>query len=314
MNKNKFDDQQLESLSALIDNHWYDDDEIAADVLANLQSPKQSSQHLRDKFERYHLVRDVMHKEVSNADLSGFSARVSAAIADEPAIVSPAGMNRKESLQPVTYAESIDETGVTATEAASDDAVSQVRSLDDARREKAENESRKSSGFWSGRVGAGVGGFAVAASAAMVALLGYNLLEQQNATPDAAANRVAVNAEQTPGNTNGTTASLNNLAQTGNAQTVLPVTDQQVLQQLQNSSAANVNLEFVSNTSTYWVKEGDANQERNPALEQRLNMFFGQHIESSPTSGRLGGMLPYSRLAGYDTPQSSSAVEAPADQ
>lgn len=341
MNKSNTDEKQLESLSALIDNHWYDDDEVAAEVLASLQGQKQSNQYLREKFERYHLVRDVMHNEVSNADLSGFSARVAAAIADEPAIVSPAGMPRKEeTIVPVSgsYVETIDGSAdaasVTSAQVQStvalDEQVSPVHSLADARRAKAESkadfksdpETRKSGGFWSGRVGAGVGGFAVAASAAMVALLGYNLLEQQNAAPDAAnANQVAINAEQTPGidsgvstvanTSNDATATLNILAQTGNAQTVLPVSDQQALQQLQNSSAANANLQFVSNTSTYWVKEGEA---RNPVLEKRLNHLLSQHIESSPTAGRLGGMLPYSRLAGYDTTQSSSVVETPADQ
>ncbi len=55
-------------------------------------------------------------------------------------------------------------------------------------------------------------------------------------------------------------------------------------------------VELVSNKGTYWVTP-DA--ERDHKAEQRLNRLLSQHIENSPTAGRLG-MLPYSRLVGYD--------------
>ena len=302
MNKNPSNEQQLESLSALLDNHWYDDDEIASDVLVNLQKQSASNQQLRQKFERYNLIRDVMHNEVSSVDLTGFSDRVSAAIANEPAIVSPAGMSR--SSQGVGTSENYVESTALPQSA------SGVASLDKAREIKAEKESHNSGGFWSGRVGAGVGGFAVAASVAMVALLGYNLFEQQNPDGFSGGNEVATNTVQAPGSE----ANLATLAQNGEAQTVLPVGGQQALDQLQNATAGNANIQFVSNTSTYWVKEGDENQARNPALEKRLNQFLGQHIENSPTSGRLGGMVPYSRLAGYDTTSPGNDANTQADQ
>lgn len=56
-------------------------------------------------------------------------------------------------------------------------------------------------------------------------------------------------------------------------------------------------VEYVSNTGTYWVTQ---EAERNQKTEQRLNMLLSTHIERSPTAERTG-MLPYSRLVGYDS-------------
>jgi len=53
----------------------------------------------------------------------------------------------------------------------------------------------------------------------------------------------------------------------------------------------------VNNTGTYWT----LNDQRvtNTELESRLNSFLSDHIEFA-TVRNVGGMLPYSRLAGYD--------------
>ena len=56
-------------------------------------------------------------------------------------------------------------------------------------------------------------------------------------------------------------------------------------------------VELVANTGAYWSAPGEA--VRRASSEARLNMFLSQHIESSPTAEREG-MLPYSRLVGYD--------------
>jgi len=56
-------------------------------------------------------------------------------------------------------------------------------------------------------------------------------------------------------------------------------------------------VEYVSNKGTYWVTP---QAKRSAHAEQRLNMLLSTHIESSPTAERTG-MLPYSRLVGYDT-------------
>jgi len=56
-------------------------------------------------------------------------------------------------------------------------------------------------------------------------------------------------------------------------------------------------VEYVSNRGTYWVTP---EAKRSADSEKRLNMLLSTHIESSPTAERTG-MLPYSRLVGYDS-------------
>lgn len=56
-------------------------------------------------------------------------------------------------------------------------------------------------------------------------------------------------------------------------------------------------VEYVSNKGTYWV---NPEATRSAAAEKRLNMMLSAHIERSPTAER-SGMLPYSRLVGYDS-------------
>lgn len=56
-------------------------------------------------------------------------------------------------------------------------------------------------------------------------------------------------------------------------------------------------VEYVSNRGTYWV---NPEVKRSANAEKRLNALLSAHIESSPTAERTG-MLPYSRLVGYDS-------------
>ena len=72
-------------------------------------------------------------------------------------------------------------------------------------------------------------------------------------------------------------------------------------------------VELVANTGgagSYWVA-GDGGARRG-ASERRLNAFLSQHIESSPTAARQG-MLPYSRLVGYDDPAGAPAADGTAN-
>jgi len=64
-------------------------------------------------------------------------------------------------------------------------------------------------------------------------------------------------------------------------------------------------LEYVSNKGTYWVTP---EAERSPETESRLNALLSAHIERSPTAER-SGMLPYSRLVGYDSVDSDEVAE-----
>lgn len=68
-------------------------------------------------------------------------------------------------------------------------------------------------------------------------------------------------------------------------------------------------VELVSNpdpagAGSYWVAE-DAGIRRG-AAEARLNAFLSRHIESAPTAAQQG-LLPYSRLVGYDQPRAAEA-------
>ncbi len=110
---------------------------------------------------------------------------------------------------------------------------------------------------------ASYGGLAVAASVALATVVGLNYLGN-NGTQNSAPQTVA--AVSVPSNT-----------------TVIPG---QVLPQ----------VELVANRGSYWV---DGEKDRDAAREARLNMMLSQHIENSPTA-TYQGMLPYSRLVGYD--------------
>jgi len=337
MSKVNSDNKQLEALSALIDNQLSDQDSIGnvtskSELLSSLYGSKQANPVLREKFERYHMIRDVMHKELGPVDMSGFGDRVAAAIAKEPTIVSPVRMTGQKDAEARAEAEAVSDTAVEldatvaksdtltdVTSSAADESVA-AESVTDIRDAAAARSARTTpGGFWTGRVGAGVGGVAIAASAAMVALLGFNLLEQQeqgsNAIVAEQGGDVTVTttlAGQTNADSSAPLATeklsvqgtaLATLAPGNGAQAVLPVTDQAALQNIQNiRQSAPAPIQFVSNASTHWVRSGESDTPRNPALEKRLNHLLGQHIESSPTS-RFGGMFPYSRLAGYDVSQ-----------
>ena len=72
-------------------------------------------------------------------------------------------------------------------------------------------------------------------------------------------------------------------------------------------------IELVANRGTYWVNNEsvngsvDSSTGRNANQEERLNMFLAQHIEHSPTTSHQG-MLPYSRLVGYDDINASQSA------
>ncbi len=58
-----------------------------------------------------------------------------------------------------------------------------------------------------------------------------------------------------------------------------------------------VNFRLVNNEGTYWTL--DRERIRDKGLESRLNSYLSDHIEFA-TMRNVGGMLPYSRLVGYD--------------
>ena len=113
-------------------------------------------------------------------------------------------------------------------------------------------------------------GFAIAASVAMVSVLGLNNLFP---VPESAVGPVA-------------STTTNN-------------TSTELAEALLVSPTAKVRRVSLDSDGTYWELQR-VDQRRNPAVEKRLNMFMLDHMESS-VSSNLQGMLPFSRLVSYDT-------------
>lgn len=113
-------------------------------------------------------------------------------------------------------------------------------------------------------LGTGLGGLALAACVALATVVGLNVW-QQGAPAGATVQSVA-----------STSATIN--GSTNVPGIVLPQVD------------------YVSNSGSYWVNPDAA---RSAKSETRLNALLSAHIENSPTAERTG-MLPYSRLLGYD--------------
>lgn len=222
-------------LSRLMDGEWegLDATRCVAEVC--------ESEHMQDKWARYHMVRDVMRGDVVDSSMS-IAAGVSAALADEPAY-----------------------TNVTAlgNSAAGSDESSTDASVQPAALTATASESKARS-----RWGMGAAGFGIAASAALVTVLGMDFLQNQNSPAPQAL--VA-----------GVSAPAASVVQT------LPTLVSQ-------TNGAQVDL--VSNRGSYWVSGQDGQR---VGSETRLNQLLGDHIEHSATID-WRGMMPYSRLVGYD--------------
>lgn len=120
------------------------------------------------------------------------------------------------------------------------------------------------------RWGMGAAGLGIAASAALATVLGMEFLQNQNTfSPQALV--AGVNSQSSP-----------------SALQTLPV--------LVNQNNASP-VELVSNRGSYWVSGQDG---KRVGSESRLNLLLGDHIEHSATND-WRGMMPYSRLVGYDT-------------
>ncbi len=282
-------EEMLKSLSAAMDNDW-DDEAHVSELLVQTLQPSHMQAELRSKFERYHMIRDVMHKELSPALTADFSSRISAAIADEPAIIAPTAMQR-----PSVENTAKSFTGVSADENAADFAGYKAK----AEQKNEQYGKATPGGLFGNVVGAGIGGFAVAASAALIALVGFNVIDQSNDLQAPAFNVAATTTspalEAQDLNVVRVAQSLTE-PQDGILSIRQTFSDDVDLNQVVESFSSTP-IEFVSNSGTFWVSDG---QGRNVANEERLNKLLSRHIESSPTA-RMGGILPYSRIVGYDS-------------
>lgn len=243
-----------QKLSQLMDGEWQGLN--PADCVATVCA----DEALRAKWARYHIIRDALNNEPVQTDQS-LTSRICAAIDDEPAYsnITPfAGLAGVDSsARPVqadtVFADSTKQNDVPSSP------------VTDIQSGNGQLQSKKQPA-WFGSV---VGGFALAASVALVTVVGMNLFEQQSA-PDVS-----------------TVASTQNGVQgeiIGNAPFV------------QSDTTTLPVVEFVANTGSYWVSPESSERVID---EERLNMMLSRHIESSPTSSR-NGLLPYSGLIGYE--------------
>jgi len=189
---------------------------------------------LRKKWARYHLIRDVIKSEPVQADEQLVSS-ICAAIADEPAYTN------------ITPFSGASESG---------DTIAMVAS----------NQEEKKTRF--STLNTGLTGFALAASVALITVVGMNAFNAQGIPQSD--NSLASNERATDVNVNAFSQQVEGVP--------LP------------------QVELVGNTGSYWVSPQTSERVDN---DQRLNMFLSQHLENSPTASREG-LLSYSRLVGYD--------------
>ena len=231
-----------EQLSQLMDGEW--NGLNPSDCVAGICE----DEALRSKWARYHMIRDVIKSEPVHAD-SRLVSSICAAIADEP---------EYSNITPFSSNAEVSETSaLTDTDVQS----STERSVIDISEAKVAPTAEKKSSMF----GTGLTGFALAASVALVTVVGMNVWQGQEAlqvdNATVAANTTAVDAFS---------------------------------QQVEGVPLPEV--EFVSNTGSFWVSPQTSERAND---EERLNMFLSQHLENSPTASREG-LLSYSRLVGYD--------------
>jgi len=117
-----------------------------------------------------------------------------------------------------------------------------------------------------------LGGLAIAASVAAATVVGLNVW-QGSAPLDENNSTLVAGAANNPSGFTGNATSLLNVPGVNSPQ-----------------------VSLVGNQGTYWTRSEPG---RSAESEERLNMFLSQHIEHAP-SAEWQGMLPYSRLVGYD--------------
>ena len=231
--KQKLEERQ--TLSRLMDGEWADL-KPAESVVGLCKNDE-----LKAKWERYHLIRDVMRNEPVEVD-SALSLRISAAIADEPSYSNVTALSGGMSTADASAAHTESTSTVTPIGVMPKWRTSLV-------------------------------GLGIAASVAMVTVVGMNQLQEGNQ----------------PGNQSAQVA-----AATDNAPASVVTAEEAFSQQVPGAPLPQV--EFVANTGAFWVSPDST---KRVEAEEKLNMFLSQHIENSPTTVREG-MLPYSRIVGYD--------------
>ena len=272
-----------ETLSCLMDGEWRE-----LDVPRCVEDACRD-EALRAKWSRYHLARDVMRREVSVGAAVSLAERVRARLADEPAHsnvtaifeASDAGRANPSSggtTESVAAASGVVSSGGTRSGEISP-GTDALADTGPSRRSAAMAASPGGTPKWRGVLG----GAALAASVALATVFGLDAW--RGGAPDGEG-------------AGGAVGSAFDVA----ALPASPPADAAAARDGFSRQIAGVPLpevELVANTGTgaYWTVAGA--EPRRADSEARLNLFLSQHIEHSPAAEHQG-MLPYSRLVGYD--------------
>lgn len=288
--ENLSDEQKM---SQLMDGEWHElnPSECVAKLCAD--------EALRAKWARYHLIRDALKNESAGVD-QGLAARICSAIADEPSYSNITPFSAVDSTQTGNSGNDSDVSGQAASSAQNstdDQTDSMVAAMpadvlantpESTSDVNADGHAEKSDSRRSSLFNTGIAGFALAASVALVTVVGLNLYDSVTTVP---VTTVAENSAPKAAVSDSANGALTLQVSTLNESDNTNAFSQQV------DGAPLPEVELVSNTGrAYWVSPEST--ERVPD-EQRLNMMLSRHLENSPTSGREG-LLSYSRLVSYD--------------
>jgi len=255
-----------QALSQLMDGEWQDID--SSDCIAGICRDAS----MRSKWGRYHLIRDVIKNEAVDPH-NRLAVRISTALEKEPAYSNVSVIVTADDAEGFDFARAVSATPDGQEQTLSNDklvlsSTGIERTIRSTETRTADSESRPVNNWRTG-----VTGFALAASVAMATVGGLSLWNAggiPGSTDDAA--QIAGNASEDA-----------TLVGGGAFSSQVP-------------GAPLPEVDYVANTGAYWVSPETT---RRSASEERLNMFLSQHIENSPTADRQG-MLPYSRLVGYE--------------
>ena len=281
-----------ESLSCLMDGEWRE-----LDVRRCVEAACRD-EALRAKWSRYHLARDAMRREVTAGGGVSMVERIRSRLADEPAHTNVTVMfdgvgtgaefggadARGAAPAAASGAESapIDSPG--ARTAASAPAPGPAAPGPAAAGARPAAPSRRVR--WSGLFG----GAALAASVALATVFGLDALRggALSVDGDEETLRVASLPASPPAPP---LVAASGDARDGFSRQIAGVPLPEV------DLVANSGNGADAGTGAYWTLPGES--ARRADSEARLNLFLSQHIEHSPAAEHQG-MLPYSRLVGYD--------------
>lgn len=266
MNKARTPESIKEALSALADGELLSDaGELAEDELIEIGC---NDPEVRASWQSMHLVRDVLQADYHSALSPDFSARVSAAVAQEQSIA--------QDRAPIA---SLAEARGRREQQTESQPQARIRGAQPARRRAVAATQSMQQPFSMWKPVAGLG---LAASLAGAAFL-LPQLWQPNGQPDGLPDGLAGSAQVAQVNAPSTTNT------TAPAQTIQGT----ALEELTLQVSAGT-----SNNGTRWRMESEA--VGNEEIEKRLNTLLTNHLEDA-SMGRVHGLVSHSRVVGYDS-------------